>query len=302
MYACPIVWIIALIIAIIAIIYAVCAAIAKMTGVANSGFGVICGGINVAIQFFKNLGLTVANIALGIGEAIGAVASNIMTAFHNAIAHVQSWWYGLLSTVLNVVSGICEALNKLPFVEFDYSGITSAADEYAAKSAEAAGSVEEYTSVGDAFKKGFSTFDTFQDGWASDAFASGAAWGDGVMDGLSNMLDFSNLTSGIDTAEMFNGGGYEGYDASQIPANIADTAGNTAATADALDITDENLEYLRDIAERDVINRFTTAEVHVDFGGVTNNVNSDMDLDGVVDYLASGIQEAMEVAAEGVHV
>ena len=302
MYACPIVWIIALIIAVIAIIYAVCSAIAKMTGVANSGFGVICGGINVAIQFFKNLGLTVANIALGIGEAIGAVASNIMTAFHNAIAHVQEWWYGLLSTVLTVVAGICEALNKLPFVEFDYSGITSAADEYAAKSAEAAGSVEEYTSVSDAFNNGFSTFDTFQDGWASDAFASGAEWGDGVMDGLSNMLDFSNLTEGIDTANMFNGGGYEGYDASQIPANIADTAGNTARTADSLDITDENLEYLRDIAERDVINRFTTAEVHVDFGGVTNNVNSDMDLDGVVDYLASGIQEAMEVAAEGVHV
>lgn len=301
LYACPIVWIIALIIALIAIIYAVCAAIAKTTGIANSGFGVIAGGINVVIQFFKNLGLTVANIALGIGNAIAAVASNIMTAFHNAIAHVQEWWYGLLSTVLTVVAGICEALNKLPFVEFDYSGITSAADEYAAKSAEAAGSVEEYTSVGDAFKQGFSTFDTFQDGWASDAFSAGAAWGDGVMDGLSNMLDFSNLTSGIDTAEMFNGGGYEGYDASQIPANIADTAGNTARTADSLDITDENLEYLRDIAERDVINRFTTAEVHVDFGGVTNNVNSDMDLDGVVDYLAAGIQEAMEVAAEGVH-
>ena len=101
---------------------------------------------------------------------------------------------------------------------------------------------------------------------------------------------------------MFTGGDYSGYDASQIPSNIADTAGNTAATADALTITDENLEYLRDIAERDVINRFTTAEVHVDFGGVTNNVNSNMDLDGVVDYLASGIQEAMEVAAEGVHV
>lgn len=301
--ACPLTWIIALVIAIIALIYAVCAAIAKMTGIANTGFGVITGGINVVIQFFKNLGLTVANIALGIGNAIAAVASNIMTAFHNAIAHVQEWWYNLLSTVLTVVAGICEALNKLPFVEFDYSGIVSAADEYAAKSAEAAGSVEDYTSVADAFKEGFSTFDTFQDGWASDAFASGAAWGDGVMEGLSNMLSFDNPV--VDTASMFEGGGYTptgSYDAGQIPSNIADTAGNTARTADSLEITDENLEYLRDIAERDVINRFTTAEIHVDFGGVTNNVSSDMDLDGVVDYIANGVQEAMEVAAEGVHV
>ena len=52
-----------------------------MTGIANSGFGVITGGVNVVIQFFKNLGLTVANIALGIGNAIAALASNMMTAF-----------------------------------------------------------------------------------------------------------------------------------------------------------------------------------------------------------------------------
>lgn len=304
--ACPITWIIALIIALIAVIYAVCQAIAKMTGAANTGFGIIAGGVNVVIQFFKNLGLTVANIALGIGNAIAALAGNMMTAFNNAILSIQSWFYGLLSTALTVVAGICEALNKLPFVEFDFSGITSAADEYAAKSAEAAGNKQEYQSISDAFSEGFSTFDTFQDGWVQDAFASGAAWGDGVMDGLSGFLDgFGDLMNpSIDTSNMFSGSAYDmaGYDGSQIPSNIADTAGNTARTADSLEITDENLKYLRDIAERDVINRFTTAEIHVDFGGVTNNVSSDMDLDGVVDYIANGVQEAMEVAAEGVHV
>ena len=89
LYACPVVWIIMLLIALIAIIFAVCNAIAKMTGIANSGFGVITGGVNVVIQFFKNLGLTVANIALGIGNAVAALASNMMTAFHNAICNVD---------------------------------------------------------------------------------------------------------------------------------------------------------------------------------------------------------------------
>ncbi|WP_425755384.1 tape measure protein [Ihubacter sp. rT4E-8] len=297
--ACPLTWIILLIIALIAIIYAVCAAIAKMTGVANSGFGVICGGVNVVIQFFKNLGLTVANIALGIGNAIAALGSNMMTAFHNAICSVQSWFYNLLSTALTVVAGICEALNKLPFVEFDYSGITSAADEYAAKASEAAGNKEDYKSIGDAFNDGMSTFDTFQDGWASDAFNAGAAWGDGVADKVSNM--FSGSDGGVDTSNMFNGGGYSGYDAGQVPANIADTAANTGKAADSLDITSEDLKYLRDIAEQDAINRFTTAEIKVDMGGITNNVSSDADLDGMVDYLANGVNEAMEKAAEGVH-
>lgn len=109
--ACPLTWIIVLIIALIAIIFAVCSAIAKFTGIANSGFGVICGGVNVVIQFFKNLGLGVANIALGIWEALGALCNNFMTAFHNAICSVQSWWYELLSTCLTVIEKICADLN-----------------------------------------------------------------------------------------------------------------------------------------------------------------------------------------------
>ena len=297
--ACPLTWIILLIIALIAIIYAVCAAIAKMTGVANSGFGVICGGVNVVIQFFKNLGLTVANIALGIGNAIAALGSNMMTAFHNAICSVQSWFYNLLSTALTVIAGICEALNKLPFVEFDYSGITSAADDYAAKASEAAGNKEDYKSIGDAFNDGMSTFDTFQDGWASDAFNAGAAWGDGVADKVSNM--FSGSDGGVDASNMFNGGGYSGYDAGQVPANIADTAANTGKAADSLDITSEDLKYLRDIAEQDAINRFTTAEIKVDMGGITNNVSSDTDIDGMISNLTAGVNEALNIAAEGVH-
>lgn len=75
-------WIILLIIAVIAAIVGVCQWIAKTTGVANSFFGVITGGINVAIHAVKNAGLFIANVALGIWEALGACVSNIGTAFH----------------------------------------------------------------------------------------------------------------------------------------------------------------------------------------------------------------------------
>lgn len=298
--ACPLTWIILLIIALIAVIFAVCSAIAKMTGVANSGFGVICGGVNVVIQFFKNLGLTVANIALGIGNAIAALGSNMMTAFHNAICSIQSWFYNLLSTALSVIEGICAALNKLPFVEFDYSGITNAADDYAAKAAEAEGNKQDYTSIGDAFNDGMSTFDTFQDGWASDAFDAGASWGDGVADSVSNMFSGGgagdiDLTGGIDPSFL---------DSSNFAQNagngIADTADNTGKIADSVDISSENLKYLRDIAETEAINRFTTAEIKVEMTN-NNNVSSNMDIDGMVDYLSTGLLEAMEQAAEGVH-
>lgn len=301
LYACPIVWIIMLIIALIAIIFAVCSAIAKMTGIANSGFGVITGGVNVVIQFFKNLGLTVANIALGIGNAIAALGSNMMTAFHNAICSIQSWFYDLLSTGLSVIEGICAALNKLPFVEFDYSGITSAADDYAAKSAEAAANKEEYQSISDAFSEGMSTFDTFQDGWASDAFNSGAAWGDGVADAVSN-FSLTDVLGGtnIPNVSDYTSGFSNAIDTSGLGSGVSDIAGDTSAIKDSMDITEEDLKYLRDIAEQEAVNRFTTAEITIEQTN-NNNVSGGMDLDGVVSGLTDAVNEAVDIITEGVH-
>ncbi len=300
--SCPLTWIILLIIALIAIIFAVCNAIAKLTGIANSGFGVITGGINVVIQFFKNLGLTVANIALGIGNAIAALASNMMTAFHNAICSVQSWFYNLLSTALSVIAGICEALNKLPFVEFDYSGITSAADDYAAKAAEAAGNKDDYKSISDAFNDGFNTFDAFQDGWASDAFNAGASWGDGVADAVSNfsLSDIFGSTD-IPNVDDYTSGFGDAIASSGMGDSLGDIAGDTGSIKDAMDITEEDLKYLRDIAEQDAINRFTTAEIKVDMSGMQNTVNSGDDIDGFMTKLTDSVNEAVDNMTEGVH-
>ena len=302
LYACPVVWIIVLIIALIAVIMAVCSAIAKMTGIANSGFGVITGGVNVVIQFFKNLGLTVANIALGIGNAIAALASNMMTAFHNAICSVQSWFYNLLSTALSVIEGICSALNKIPFVEFDYSGISSAADDYAAKASEAAGNKEDYQSISDAFNEGFTTFDAFQDGWASDAFNAGAAWGDGIADKVSNF----SLSDVFGQTDIPNVGDYtSGFNDAIANSGVGDSIGNiddnTGKIKDSLDVTEEDLKYLRDIAEQEAINRFTTAEINVDMSGMQNTVNSGDDIDGFMTKLTDSVNEAVDNMTEGVH-
>lgn len=300
--ACPITWIIVLIIALIAIIFAVCNAIAKMTGIANSGFGVITGGVNVVIQFFKNLGLTVANIALGIGNAIAALASNMMTAFHNAICNVQSWFYNLLSTALSVIEGICAALNKLPFVEFDYSGISSAADDYAAKASEAAGNKEDYQSISDAFNEGFTTFNAFQDGWASDAFNAGAAWGDGIADKVSNF----SLSDVFGQTDIPNVGDYtSGFNDAIANSGVGDSIGNiddnTGKIKDSLEVSEEDLKYLRDIAEQEAINRFTTAEINVDMSGMQNTVNSGDDIDGFMTKLTDSVNEAVDNMTEGVH-
>lgn len=271
----------------------------KFTGtghIAQSVFGMITGGINVVIQYFKNLGLTVADIFIGIWNAGGACATNVEIAFHNAISHVQALWYNMLSTALTVVSGICSALNKLPFVDFDYSGITGAADNYASKAAAAAGNTKDYASVPAAFSKGVKTYDTYQKGWVNDAYTAGAAWGDGVTSKIKNTL--SSKATNIPNANNYPNALASSNAATA--ANTADTAKNTAKTANTLSASSEDLKYLRDIADREYVNKFTTAQIKVEMIN-HNNVNNDMDLDGMAEHLRSKIEEEMNAAAEGEH-
>lgn len=297
--ACPITWIVLAIVALVAALIVLCQWIAKNSETANSWFGVMMGGVFVVGAAFKNFGLLVANIALGIWDAIGACCSNIGIAFHNVICNVQSWWYGLLATAMEVVAGICEALNKLPFVEFDYSGITTKASEYASKAAEAQGNKQEYKDVGAAFDKGFGTFDAFGDGWAKNAYESGAKWGDGVSDKVKGAFDFGN----IDTGSIFSGGALGGISdqlggINESTGSAADSAG---AIKDSMDIQEEQLKWMKDIAEREVIDRTVFRDISVNLGGVSNTVNNMNDLDGVADYLGNVIAEQMAMSGEGVH-
>lgn len=279
--ACPITWIVVGVLALTAAVVAIIRYLDLFGAKSTSVLGTFMGALNVAKQF-------VFNVGAGVREAFFACCSNIGTAFHNVISNVQGWFYGLLSTALTVVEGICAALNKLPFVEFDYSGISAKADEYAAKSAEAYGNVKEYESVKDAWGSAWS------DGWQEDAFKAGAAWGDGIMDKVSNVLNPGNA---LDMDGLLG----SGFDLSNIADNTGLTADNTGKTADALAVTEEQLEYLRDIAERDAINRFTTAEVKIDMTGMTNRIDGSTDLDGVISQLTEGFTEALVTAAEGVH-
>lgn len=312
MLACPLMWIIILIIALIAVIFQVCNYIANMTGIANSGFGIIAGGINVVIQLYKNLRLTILNIVLGMVNAMVALAINMITAFRNAIRSIQSFFYNLLSTALVVIAGICEALNKLPFVEIDYSGITSKAGEYAEKAVDLEESKEEYKSISDAFHNMSSTFDTFQDGWMSDAFNDGAAWGDGIAERIENFEPFDrNKLDMPDTDDLYNVDIPGADDYSSMPADIAGGTGaaetvdsiaeDTSNINDSLDVSEDDLRYLRDIAEQEAINRYTTAEIKID-APISNNISSNMDLDGVLNVLNEALGEAAEIAAEGVHM
>ena len=125
-----------------------------------------------------------------------------------------------------------------------------------------------------------------------DACAAGNDLGKGIEDAVGGLFDFD-----LGTGEDYGAG----FTMDDIANNAALTAENTGATADALTASNEELAYLRDIAEREAINRFTTAEVRIDMTGMTNRIEGSADLDGVISELTNGFTEALVTAAEGVH-
>jgi tape measure domain-containing protein len=294
MYACPIVWIIVLIIALVAAIYLFIDWIAKATGTASSGLGVIAGGVNVVIQFFKNLGLMVANIALAIGNAIGALASNMMTAFGNAIKSIQAWFWGLLETGTNVILGIVEMLNKLPFVDIDTKGLTSAAKKYADKKAEAEDSKEEYKDISEEFNKGLNTFEAFGDNWVSDAFNDGKAWGDNaaasIADAVGSFDPGAMLEGILPDQEQQDMSGYD-YSSMLDPNGNLPVSVNDDKTSNEVDISDEDLKMLKDIATREYMLNYKqiTPNVNIQFGDVKETA----DINAIKDELDKMMQEEL---------
>ena len=75
---------------------------------------------------------------------------------------------------------------------------------------------------------------------------------------------------------------------------------NTGKTAKNTQLTDEDLRYLRDVAEREAINRWTAAQIHIDMQN-NNNVHNINDLDGIAIGLRGILLEELDSMATGWH-
>lgn len=284
--ASPITWIIMLIAVVIGLLYGVVAIINKVTGSSISATGLICGAIAVAGAFIGNtvIGLLNALIQyiwaifvapfLGIVEWILNVCNGGFNSFGDAVANLIGQIIGWFLNLGKVVTTIIDAIfgtNWTAGLESLQSSVTSWGKNENAITLDKNAPTIDYR-----FEYG-------------DAWAAGNDFGKGIDAKIGG---------------MFNTGGpgdSSGFDLGDIAAYTGETADNTGKTADALAVTEEQLEYLRDIAERDAINRFTTAEVKIDMTGMTNRIDGSADLDGVISQLTEGFTEALVTAAEGVH-
>ncbi|MFV0401111.1 MAG: tape measure protein [Oscillospiraceae bacterium] len=280
-------WPILLVIAVIGIAIAILSHFG-ITG--EQVFGAIMGAISWTIQLFKNLGLWCANVGLGIADVFMALVHNLITAFQNAGLNIKSFFLNLTSTILGFIAKIAEALNKLPFVEFDYEGLSNKATEYAQAAADAQASKGEYESIGDAWNKGMNTFDVFEKGWSADAFEQGQGWADsigGALGDFTSGLGMDGLGSGDMSAmdySQFGGGG-------NMDGGELDRVGSVGKIEDEVSISDEDIKMLRDVASMEYQLHYTqlTPQTTVQFGDVYETA----DVEGLFDTVISEGESAL---------
>lgn len=290
--ACPLTWILLAIIAVIAILYAAVAAINKVTGSTYSASGIIMGVVSVAVSFVMNLFLALLELVFGVVERLVnpfiMFANFLANVFVDPVGAVIHLFGDMADSVLAILEKIASAIDLV----FGSNLAAAVSDWRGTLSAKVEGAAEKYGNG--KYQKVMDNLDLSVEKNGMERFDYGNAWDKGYSRGE----EWGDKISGIFSGNKGSGGtgGYEELLGS-IDAGVGETASNTGK---ALDISDENLKYMRDIAERDAINRFTTAEIRVDMVN-NNSVSSNMDLDGMMDYMVTGVKTAMEQAAEGVH-
>lgn len=228
------------------------------------------------IDLVDKLKLCWQKAGVAIANFMGDMKVSVLTILQN-----------MINGAIDIINKFIGVLNKIPGVSIDAIehvtfATTAAAENEAAKSARAADLAAYESELASAKAGRDAHIDSLKAELNSSVDALQAAYAQAKADAAA---DSSAEQTALDSI---------GADT----AGINDSAGSAAAS---LKETTEDLKYMRDLAEQEAINRFTTAEVKIDMTGMTNRIDSDMDLDGVLNTLTEGFAEALEVAAEGVH-
>ncbi len=298
LYACPIVWIIVLVVALIAIFYAAVAAVNHFAGTTTSATGLICGAFAIALAFIGNLFIGTVNTIIGIGVTLWNLIANFVNAFalifNNPIAGIEALFLSLFNFIVEVIESAARMLDAV-FGSSLADAVAGFQNKVQAK-VDAVITENGGSEILKTVEMSDYQFNRFDYG---DAWNSGYNFGEKIDDKISNFsladifgkVDIPNpddYTSSFSDAIANSGAG----------GNLDSIADDTSAIKDSVDITDEDLKYLRDIAEQEAINRFTTAEIKLDMTN-NNNVSSDADLDGIVDGMTTKVLEALEIVREG---
>lgn len=295
MNANPIILIISLIMVFIGILFAVVQGINSVQGTSISAIGLITGALAVAGTFVQNLLITgynlVVTVVVSIQNIVASLANFLASVFVDPLNAIIRLFADMGDSVLGIIQGIASAIDAV----FG-SNLASAVNGWRSSLDSAVSSVagERAAEVMEKYNVSDYTLDHVS---YSDRWSAGYNWGSNLKLGgtsAASQLDTSKYVSQYVPTVSDD-------DAKSTASNTGATADNTAAISKSLDITNENLKYIRDIAERSIVNRYTTASITIHQTN-NNSIDSKLDLDGVTEHLATAIERQMaELAAEGVH-
>lgn len=272
LYACPLTWIIGLIVALVAVFYLAVAAVNYFAGTSISATGLIFGAFAWLFTSIINYVKLVANVFIAFANFLGSVFQDPLGAAYNLFVDI---WNAIVDYVAQAVNSIIDMIMKIPGIDKVLGGIGHVAPTRFERKeiVDAAWHINP-------FEYGNAAYNAEQ---AYNVGANGFDWSLPEL-GQQNVPEAGDYSSEPKEGKA-----------------AKDTADNTGRMADAMDIQEEDLKYLRDMAEQEAINRYTTAEVNIEMGGISNNISNNMDLDGVVTYLNDSLLEAMQAGAEEVH-
>ncbi len=295
----PVGLVIIAVVLLIAIIYAAVAAVNHFAGTSVSATGLICGAFATALAFIGNLFIGTANTIIGIGVTLWNAIANFVNAFalvfNNPVAGIEAIFLSLFNFIVEVIESAARMIDAV-FGSSLADAVAGFQNKVQAK-VDAVITENGGSEILKTVEMSDYQFNRFNYG---DAWNSGYNFGQGIDDKISNfsLSDIFGKTD-IPNPDDYTSGFSDAIANSGAGGNLDSIADDTSAIKDSVDITDEDLKYLRDIAEQEAINRFTTAEIKLDMTN-NNNVSSDADLDGIVDGMTTKVLEALEAVREGV--
>ena len=317
LYACPLTWYAMAIMVVIGAFFLLIAIINKVTGSNLSAVGIIVGAWYALGAILRNIFILIMNTAMLVGTFIINIFIAVATSIQNSFIAIQNAGINTANALgdifdkagnkifegiawgcnkaIDKINSVINLANKIPGVNIGTIGHVTPKAVHHTKASRipykkanylTAGKLP-YESISGAYNNGYNIGKDFLN------------FGKKQDDTNKTLQDYLNKYNGSNTLDPSKNGGAGGNGG--VGKNTKDTANNTAQILEELKATGENIEYLRDLAEREVINRYTTAEIKIDMTN-NNNINSDMDVDGVMRKIADKLAEELDITEEGVHI
>ena len=237
-------------------------------------------GIYWVLDLWDKLKLGIMTASVGIQNFMGDMKTNVLMILQN-----------MVNGAIGIINDFINLLNKIPGVSIDAVqgvtfGTTAQLENEAAKSARES-DLNDYRSQ---IEAGMLERDATLNQMKADARSATA----------SRQAEIAQMQVEANLSKV--NANIPGFDPEQLGMTLGNISDNTDSMSSSMEMTGEELKYIRDLAERDAVNKFTLADFKVEQTNHFGDIRETADLNGVVTYLEERVSETLEAAAEGVHV